>query len=108
MIEIIEQYSNQITMIITAILPALTALAALISIVRNDKKSRKEISENSAKMLKETTNIKKINVTLSGITGLLTETNKRINSLENQVSSLTQEIVYLKNGGTGGGKTDTQ
>lgn len=35
MIELIEQYSNQIAMILTAIIPALTALAALLAIVRN-------------------------------------------------------------------------
>lgn len=96
MIELIEQYSNQIAMIVTAIIPALTALAALLAIVRNTRGSEKRILAQATAMAKETTHIKRLVSTVNDYGHKIEEYSKRVGALENNISSLTQEIAYLR------------
>ena len=96
MIELIEQYSNQIAMILTAIIPALTALAALLAIVRNVRGSEGRMLEQTRAMVKETAHIKRLVSTVNDYGHQVEEYNKRVRALENNVSLLTQEIAYLR------------
>lgn len=108
MIELIEQYSNQIAMILTAILPALTALAALITIVRNVRNSEKKLLVEAKEMRSETTNIKKLVTSVGDLAHQVEESNKRNRALESQVTMLTQEVIDLRNKGASYVKADTK
>ena len=58
MIEIIQTYSNQIVMIITAITPALAAIAALIMIIRKTNSSNETMISESREMRKQSSAIR--------------------------------------------------
>ncbi len=92
MIEIIQTYSNQIVMIITAITPALAAIAALIIIIRKTNSSNETMISESREMRKQSSAIRLSNEKLDRVLQRMDDLEKRDRANELEIHALRQEL----------------
>ncbi len=92
MIEIIQTYSNQIIMIITAITPALAAIAALIIIIRKTNSSNETMISESREMRKQSSAIRTSNEKLDRVLQRMDDLEKRDRANELEIHALRQEL----------------
>ena len=92
MIEIIETYSNQIVMIITAITPALASIAALIMIIRKTNSSNETMISESREMRKQSSAIRTSNEKLDRVLQRMDDLEKRDRENELEIHALRQEL----------------
>lgn len=92
MIEIIQTYSNQIVMIITAITPALVAIAALIVMIRKTNSSNETMISESREMRKQSSAIRISNEKLDRVLQRMDDLEKRDRANELEIHALRQEL----------------
>lgn len=92
MTEIIQTYSDQIVMIITAITPALASIAALITMIRKTNSSNETMISESREMRKQSSAIKSSNEKLDRILQRMDDLEKRERANELEIHALRQEL----------------
>lgn len=92
MIEIIQTYSNQIVMIVTAITPALAAIAALIMMIRKTNSSNETMISESREMRKQSSAIRTSNEKLDRVLQRMDDLEKRDRANELEIHALRQEL----------------